>query len=76
MMMCLRTCGKKCSGFWTRIIERVIIALLGKVVNEMAIVYATLIVKGRKTFAQVPASLKEEVRQILIDLDCEHLIVE
>ena len=51
-------------------------ALLGKVVNDVAIVYATLIVKRRKTFAQVPPSLKEEIRQILIDLDCDHLIIE
>lgn len=42
----------------------------------MAMIYATLIIKGKKTFAQVPATLKEQVRQILIDLDCEHLIVE
>jgi len=76
LMTCPKTCAKKSSGFWTRIINGVIIMLLGKVVNDVAIVYATLIVKGRKTFAQVPASLKEEVRQILIDLDCEHLIVE
>lgn len=76
MMMCLRTCAKKFRGFWTATNERVLLALLRKVVNDMAIVYATLIIKGRKTFRQVPASLKEEVRQILIDLDCEALIVE
>ena len=48
-------------------------ALLRKVVKDMALVYATLIVKGRKTFAQVPASLKEAVREILIDLDLPEL---
>lgn len=42
----------------------------------MAVVYATLIIKGKKTFAEVPAKLKEQVRQILIDLDCEDLIIE
>ena len=47
-----------------------------KEVKEMAVVYATLIIKGKKTFAQVPATLKEQVRQILIDLDCEDLIIE
>ena len=36
----------------------------------MAVVYATLIIKGKKTFADVPAKLKDEVKQILIDLDC------
>lgn len=40
----------------------------------MAVIYATLIVKGKKTFAQVPDLLKEQVRQVLIDLECDHLI--
>lgn len=42
----------------------------------MAMIYVSLIVKGAKTFAEVPSTLKEQVRQILIDIDCEHLIVE
>lgn len=42
----------------------------------MAMIYATLIVKGKKEFADVPVKLKEQVRQILIDIDCEHLITE
>ena len=41
----------------------------------MAVVYATLIVKGKKTFAQVPEKIKEHVRDILIDLDCEYLTI-
>lgn len=36
----------------------------------MAVVYATLIVKGKKTFAQVPDRLKAEVKDILFSLDC------
>lgn len=39
----------------------------------MAVVYATLIVKGKKTFAQVPAKLQAEVREILLSLDCPDL---
>lgn len=39
----------------------------------MAVVYATLIVKGKKTFAQVPDKLKAEVKDILISLDCGDL---
>lgn len=50
--------------------------LLWKEVNDMAAVYATLIIKGRRTFASIPATLKEQVKQILIDLECEHLIIE
>lgn len=42
----------------------------------MAVVYASLIIKEKKTFAQVPDKLKDEVRQILIDLECEYLIEE
>lgn len=42
----------------------------------MAIIYATLIIKGRKAFAEVPAKIKEQVREVLVDLECEHLIVE
>lgn len=39
----------------------------------MAIIYATLIIKGKKTFAEVPERIKEQVRQVLIDLECEEL---
>ena len=42
----------------------------------MAVVYATLIIKGKKTFADVPARIKERVKQVLIDLDCSELAKE
>ena len=42
----------------------------------MAVIYATLIVKGKKTYAQVPDKIKEQVKQILIDLECDDLITE
>ena len=43
----------------------------------MAVIYATLIVKGKKTYAQVPEKIiKPQVKQVLIDLECEDLIVE
>lgn len=45
--------------------------LLRKEVETMAVVYATLIVKGRKTLEQVPALLREQVREILTDLEVE-----
>ena len=47
-----------------------------KVEKDMATVYATLIIKGRRTFKSVPEKLKLQVKEILIDLDCENLIVE
>jgi len=43
---------------------------------EMAVVYATLIIKGKKTFKEVPDLIKDQVRQVLIDLECEELAVE
>ena len=40
----------------------------------MAKIYADLIRKGLKTFADVPEKIKEQVKQTLIDLDCGDLI--
>lgn len=37
----------------------------------MAIIYATLIVKGKKTLDQVPAIIKPQVEEILKDLEIE-----
>lgn len=45
--------------------------LLRKEVKVMAVVYATLIVKGRKTIDQVPELIREDVRQLLSDLEVE-----
>lgn len=45
--------------------------LLRKEVQDMAIVYATLIIKGRKTIDQVPALLRKQVEEILTDLEVE-----
>ena len=53
-----------------------LLLLLWKEVNDMAMVYATLIIKGRRTFDSVPEPLKEQVRRILYDCECEFLIEE
>ena len=50
--------------------------LLGKEVQEMAVVYATLIIKGRKTINDVPVKIREQVKQVLIDLDLPELAEE
>lgn len=47
--------------------------LFRKDVKTMAIIYATLIIKGKKTFADVPDKIKEKVREVLTDLDCPGL---
>ncbi len=39
----------------------------------MAVIYATLIVKGKKTINDVPTVIREQVKQILIDLDLPEL---
>ena len=51
--------------------------LLRKEEKEMlAMLWAQKIILGKKTFAQVPAKLKEQVREILIESGCEDLIIE
>lgn len=42
----------------------------------MAVVYATLIIKGRKNYADVPDRIKDKVKEVLIDLDCGELATE
>lgn len=43
--------------------------LLGKEVKDMAVVYATLIIKGKKTLDQVPDKLRSEVEEIIEALE-------
>ena len=51
--------------------------LFGKGGAEMmAMLWAQQIMLGKKTFAQVPTKLKEQVKEILIDSGCEELITE
>ena len=47
--------------------------LFRKDVESMAVIYATLIIKGKKTFADVPEKIKDKVKEVLIDLDCGEL---
>ena len=55
------------------IFQFIISILFRKDVEQMAIVYATLIIKGKKTFADVPEKIKDKVKEVLIDLDCPEL---
>ena len=68
----VKKCGRFLKAMWTNLLL-FLIYLLWKGVKDMAVVYATLIVKGKKTFAQVPDKLKEAVRDILIALECPEL---
>lgn len=51
--------------------EWVLKILLRKEVEVMAVVYATLIIKGCKTLDQVPALIRPQVVEILADLEVE-----
>ena len=50
---------------------RLALFLLRKEVLDMGVVYATLIIKGRKCIDQVPALLRKQVEEILADLEVE-----
>lgn len=55
---------------------RIMLWLNRKEVENMAVIYVALIVKGKRNYASVPAVLKERVKEILIDLELEDLITE
>ena len=47
-----------------------------KGVENMAVIYVALIIKGKRTYESVPAKLKPQVKEMLIDLELESLITE
>lgn len=53
----------------SRIREFMLKIILRKEIHTMAVVYATLIIKGRKTLSQVPALIRPQVEEILADLE-------
>lgn len=42
----------------------------------IAMLWAQQIMLGKKSYTQVPKLLKDQVREILIQSGCEHLIIE
>lgn len=60
----------------SRLFDLLIYVSNSEEVKTVAVIYATLIVKGKRTYKSVPAKLKNEVREILISLECENLIEE
>ena len=61
----------------TKMISLLFRILFGKEGETMmAMLWAQQIMLGKKTFAQVPAKLKEQVRELLIDSGAEDLIAE
>ena len=58
-------------------IKRLLFFILLKICREevevMAVIYATLIVKGKKTIKDVPEKIKDQVKAILVDLEVPEL---
>lgn len=42
----------------------------------MAVIYVALIIKGKRSYSDVPAVIKPKVKEVLIDLELEDLITE
>ena len=59
-----------------RVFNHYLILLNRKEIESMAVIYVALIIKGKRTFASVPKTIKEKVRELLIDLELEELITE
>ena len=75
--MFLQKSGKRFKQYWMLIpMLNLIIWLFRKDVKEMAVIYATLIIKGKKTFDEVPVKIKDKVKEVLIDLECGDLVTE
>lgn len=47
--------------------------LLRKEVKTMVVVYATLIIKGKKTIEDVPSVIEQQVKDVLIDMELPEL---
>jgi hypothetical protein len=47
-----------------------------KEVDKMAVIYVALIIKGKRTFESVPDLLKDQVKELLIDLELEALVTD
>ncbi|MEZ3435751.1 MAG: hypothetical protein K1W34_14245 [Lachnospiraceae bacterium] len=51
----------------------IIFKICRKEAEIMAVIYATLIVKGRKSINDVPEKIREQVKTVLIDLEVPEL---
>ena len=59
-----------------RVFGRYIAILRRKEVETMAVIYVALIVKGKRTYADIPEVIKPQVKEILVDLELEDLIIK
>ena len=58
------------------LINIILLLLSGKEDDMMAMLWAQQIMLEKKTYAQVPRLLKEQVKEILIDSGMEQLVTE
>lgn len=52
------------------------IKFIEEAIFTMVAIYVALIIKGKRTYSSVPARIKPQVKQMLIDLELEELIDE
>lgn len=53
--------------------DKIAFYLLRKEVKTMVVVYATLIIKGKKTIEDVPSIIEQQVKDVLVDMDLPEL---
>lgn len=56
---------------WASVLKANKIMLHRREVEDMAVVYATLILKGKKRLEDVPERIREEVKAVLKDLEVQ-----
>lgn len=59
-----------------RIFGIYLIFLRRKEVEQMAVIYVALVVKGKRTYDSVPDPVKPQVKELLIDLELTELVTE
>lgn len=54
-------------------LDLIILFFSRKEAKEMAVIYAQLIIKGKRKYSQVPAKLKDSVKEILEAMDLDNI---
>ena len=59
-----------------RLFKKYLFILGRREVANMAVIYVALILKGKRNYSDIPAVIKPKVKEMLVDLELEDLIVE
>ena len=59
-----------------RLFRKYLFILGRREVEDMAVIYVALIIKGKRNYSDIPAVIKPKVKEMLVDLELEDLIVE